>query len=114
MKITLAFFIALFSIQNTFAGHGDDTGEKTRSAIAAEIGRQLSYHELSDSFRGGVAFAEVRVLESGMMEVMNVNAATQRQREIIEREIESIQLNLPSNATGKTFAFRFHFVQRNA
>lgn len=113
MKITLAILISLFTTIS-FASNGDDIGEKTRTAIASEIGRQLSYHELSASFRGSFAFAEIKVLDNGKLEVLSVNAATKKQREIIEAEIESLQLNLPATAVGKTFAFRFQFVQPEA
>lgn len=110
MKAALAFFLITFHSLISHASGGDDVSETTKSFLAQEISRQLSYHHLSSQMSSGIAFAEVMIDDSGKFVVLNVNAATLEERELIRKEIELLKMTVPSGAVGRTFAFRFEFV----
>jgi hypothetical protein len=65
MKATIVLLISLFSIHVSKAADGDDVNTSARTIIATAISEQLSYHDLSASFLQGIAFAEVKILETG-------------------------------------------------
>lgn len=114
MKATIVLLISLFSIHVSKAADGDDVNTSARTIIATAISEQLSYHDLSASFLQGIAFAEVKILETGKLEVLNVNAATAEEREIIKSKIESMKVVVSEGVAGKVFAFRFEFIRPTA
>jgi|GEM_PF-5243171 predicted nucleic acid-binding protein len=112
MKIVVISMALLFSAMNTKASNINDAPRVamvTSNSIASEIGAQLSYHQLAESFAYGIAFVEIEVVSGGKIKVVQANAANAEQRALITKEIEALNLYFSDTEIGNKIALRIRF-----
>lgn len=112
MKIVVISMALLFSAMNTKASSINDAPRVaivTSNSIASEIGAQLSYHQLAESFAYGIVFVEIEVVAGGKIKVVQANAANAEQRALITRKIEELSLHFSDSEIGNKIALRIRF-----